>query len=106
MRMVAGSLLIVYEGDELALERALNAVETAAPPETSESLLPSHPSAAAANRNPPAYAVKLIDFAHTKIQEGLGPDEGVLLGLKTTMSLLEGRIKEVQEVIGSSESIA
>jgi 1D-myo-inositol-tetrakisphosphate 5-kinase/inositol-polyphosphate multikinase len=107
MRMVAASLLIIYEGDELALERALiNTVveepETA-PPESNEYLLPSHPSVPATNRNPPAYAVKVIDFAHTKIQEGLGPDEGVLLGLKTTMSLLEGRIKEVQEVIGSSE---
>jgi inositol-polyphosphate multikinase len=112
MRMIGGSVLIVYEGDELVLETALNVlprVETAPPSASSssdrnQSVLPSQPSAVAANRNPPIYAVKVIDFAHTKIQEGLGPDEGVLLGLRTTISLLQGRIKEVQEVIGSSES--
>jgi len=111
MRMIGGSVLIVYEGDELVLETALNVlcgrVETAPPSasssERNQSVLPSQPSAVAANRNLPVYAVKVIDFAHTKIQEGLGPDEGVLLGLRTTISLLEGRIKEVQEVIESSE---
>lgn len=33
--------------------------------------------------------MRLIDFAHTRNAEGEGPDEGVLLGLRTVQSLLE-----------------
>lgn len=43
-----------------------------------------------------AYAVKLIDFAHLKVVPGEGPDQGVLKGIDTTISLLEGRFKEVE----------
>jgi len=45
---------------------------------------------------PEPYIIKLIDFAHTRYTPGQGPDEGVLLGLDTTISLLEGRIRELQ----------
>jgi inositol-polyphosphate multikinase len=76
MRMVGGSILIIYEGHPERLKAALEGGT--------------------------AFAVKLIDFAHTKLEEGLGPDEGVVLGLDTTISLLEGRIKEVQEALGSA----
>lgn len=41
------------------------------------------------------YTVKLIDFAHTRIKPGHGPDEGVLLGLDTILKLLDGRIEQV-----------
>ncbi|GBE82832.1 hypothetical protein SCP_0412190 [Sparassis crispa] len=46
----------------------------------------------------PPYVVKLIDFAHTRIVPGRGPDEGVLLGLETVLSLLDGRIDEIRAV--------
>jgi len=36
--------------------------------------------------------VRLIDFAHTRLKPGEGPDVGVLKGLDTLMSLLDGRI--------------
>ncbi|PVF98327.1 SAICAR synthase-like protein [Serendipita vermifera] len=79
MRMVGGSVLIVYEGDESVLEKALEAAGDGKEEPTN------------------AYVVKLIDFAHTKLQDGIGPDEGVLKGLDTTISLLEGRIAETKE---------
>lgn len=36
--------------------------------------------------------VRLIDFAHTRLKPGQGPDMGVLKGLDTLLSLLDGRI--------------
>jgi inositol-polyphosphate multikinase len=36
--------------------------------------------------------VRLIDFAHTRLKPGEGPDVGVLKGLDTLLSLLDGRI--------------
>jgi len=41
------------------------------------------------------YVVRLIDFAHTFVTPGSGPDDGVLLGLDTTLGLLNGRIAEI-----------
>lgn len=36
--------------------------------------------------------VRLIDFAHTRLKLGQGPDLGVLKGLDTLLDLLDGRI--------------
>ena len=47
------------------------------------------------NIPPPAFTVKLIDFAHTRVEAGLGPDEGVLLGIDTVLRLLDGRIQQL-----------
>ena len=44
----------------------------------------------------PAFTVKLIDFAHTRLAPGEGPDSGVLLGLDTTLKLVDGRIAQVE----------
>lgn len=87
MRMVGGSILVIYEGEENALQTALAHLDQR-------------------EETGPAYAVKVIDFAHTKLEEGLGPDEGVLFGLKTTIGLLQGRIQEVQEAMASTENVA
>jgi len=97
-RVRAGSLLIIYEGDETALERALRTV----PP---LSTCPASPSSPAADSIflPPArsfeqpllaFDVRLIDFAHTRSALGEGADEGLLLGLQTVVSLLEGWLRE------------
>ncbi|KIO24087.1 hypothetical protein M407DRAFT_244581 [Tulasnella calospora MUT 4182] len=134
MRMVGGSLLIVWEGDEEALkaslsateelpeggltgkhkaeaaaaapaaaERALNEVEVELPggkgaaeeesAETSSSL-----STSSSKKLSLGYAVKMIDFAHTRLAPGEGPDKGVLLGMETTLKLLEGRKAELAVV--------
>ena len=47
LRMVGGSILVVYEGDPEVLKLALSGEVDA-------------------GSRPPAYRVKLIDFAHTK----------------------------------------
>lgn len=123
LRMVGGSVLIIYEGDPTVLARALDAHEEAIienvteqsiqgkeeAKETITTLVGAVADPAAAQPSArdgiiPAYAVKLIDFAHTKVEQGIGQDEGVVLGLDTTISLLEGRIKEVEEVLGSVTS--
>jgi len=41
------------------------------------------------------YAVRLIDFAHTFVKPGSGADEGLLLGLDTTLRLVRSRLEEV-----------
>lgn len=81
MRLVGGSLLIMYEADWNRAEASLigPAKEQTTPP-------------------PLPYTVKLVDFAHARVCTGLGPDEGVLMGLDTMLRLLDGRIAEVGEV--------
>ncbi|KAG9051730.1 hypothetical protein FS842_011114 [Serendipita sp. 407] len=128
LRMVGGSVLVIYEGDSNVLARALDSQEEAVVVDALEQSKTSEQGGAtitsigvggvtagagvgvgggAGGKKPiPAYAVKLIDFAHTKLEEGIGPDEGVVLGLDTTVSLLEGRIKEAEEALGSVESVA
>ncbi|KAH9977832.1 hypothetical protein BGW80DRAFT_1435531 [Lactifluus volemus] len=39
--------------------------------------------------------VRLIDFAHTRLKRGQGPDSGVLKGLDTVLNLLDGRIESL-----------
>ncbi|WVQ81572.1 hypothetical protein IAT38_003696 [Cryptococcus sp. DSM 104549] len=50
-------------------------------------------------RRCPPLTVKMIDFAHTWLVEGEGPDEGVLKGLGVLQGLVEGRRREVEEAI-------
>ncbi|KAI0268314.1 hypothetical protein BC834DRAFT_868835 [Gloeopeniophorella convolvens] len=45
----------------------------------------------------PPCVVRLIDFAHTRMRPGQGPDTGVLTGLDTLLMLLDGRIASVEE---------
>ena len=39
--------------------------------------------------------VRLIDFAHTRLKPGQGPDLGVLKGLDTLLNLLDGRMAAI-----------
>ncbi|KAG8954015.1 hypothetical protein FRC04_000999 [Tulasnella sp. 424] len=132
MRMVGGSLLIVWDGDEEALKVSLSATEevpegtsvsgkrkteaAAAVPAAAERALNEVPmevtgggkgaeeesaetssslSTSSSNKISLGYAVKVIDFAHTRLAPGEGPDKGVLLGIETTLKLLEGRKAEL-----------
>lgn len=49
-------------------------------------------------RLPRPFTLRLIDFAHTRLLDGEGPDEGVLLGLKTVMELVRARIGDLERV--------
>ncbi|RSH95496.1 hypothetical protein EHS25_000588 [Saitozyma podzolica] len=52
-------------------------------------------SDARVKRRCPPLTVRMIDFAHTSLAEGEGPDEGVLRGLGTLRGLVRGRMEEV-----------
>jgi inositol-polyphosphate multikinase len=108
MRMVGGSLLVIWEGDESALEAALdkkvddqmNSEPTSVVDSdvTSEvDIAPTGVSSeyGAGRRTGPPYVVRVIDFAHTHATPGMGPDEGVLKGVDTVLSLLRGRLAEL-----------
>ena len=78
LRMVGGSILVVYEGDPDVLRLALSGEVDA-------------------GSRPPAYRVKLIDFAHTRLKsEQDGVDKGVILGLENTLKYFEGRKEEIK----------
>ncbi|TFY54467.1 hypothetical protein EVG20_g9693 [Dentipellis fragilis] len=108
IRMVGGSLLVLYEAE---WDRAAEGVEW----------LKAHPGQFAEEEDEdededeeegegegegeddemskkagPPFVVKLIDFAHTWLKPGEGPDEGVLKGLDTLIELLDGRREEVR----------
>ncbi|KAF9653875.1 SAICAR synthase-like protein [Thelephora ganbajun] len=85
IRMVGGSFLIIYEGDIERVKQGIALKEDSVEEEEEENTKPG-----------PPYLVKLIDFAHTKVVDGEGPDEGVLLGMDTTLKLLDGRIAQIE----------
>ncbi|ORX38969.1 hypothetical protein BD324DRAFT_649067 [Kockovaella imperatae] len=51
-------------------------------------------------RRCPPFTLKMIDFAHTRLVQGEGRDEGVLLGLRTLRGLIQGRIGQVNADMG------
>ncbi|KAK8870115.1 hypothetical protein IAR55_000685 [Kwoniella newhampshirensis] len=55
-------------------------------------------------RRCPPLRIKMIDFAHTWLAEGEGPDQGVLTGLSTLRRLVEGRRREVEGYIAQSKA--
>ena len=78
LRMVGGSILVIYEGDPDVLRLALS-------------------DEGDAGSRPPAYRVKLVDLAHTKLKsEQDGVDKGVILGLENTLKYLGGRKEEIK----------
>ncbi|KAG2139112.1 uncharacterized protein EDB93DRAFT_707894 [Suillus bovinus] len=108
MRMVGGSVLIVYEGD---WERASKVLSTPSGTTTTEDddddddedeveveidengqiILESIPDEAIEEEEEhqaPLCSLSLIDFAHTRLMDGAGPDEGVLKGIQTMIDLL------------------
>ncbi|KIR31055.1 hypothetical protein I352_06589 [Cryptococcus deuterogattii MMRL2647] len=139
MRFVGASLLIVYEGDPVRLEAALDREEKVRVKgksdgkgngngESERSMFSDDGSIDSDSdededdeydsdeeegydseddpdgkkkderraRKCPALTLKMIDFAHTWLAQGEGPDEGVLKGLRTFRSLVERRLEEVE----------
>lgn len=101
-RMVGGSILVVYEAEweraDAAIKRHLAGPPTAAAEEEDEDEEESDDDDDEENAPPPAFTVKLIDFAHTRIEPGIGTDQGVLLGLDTVLRLLDGRIEDLKKL--------
>ena len=116
IRMVGGSILVVYEADwQRAVEglkvmgsdkegkekRKLNGdVDDDEDDEEEEDEEEEDDDEEDEEGKPkkigPPYSVKLIDFAHTILVPGQGPDEGVLLGMDTVLRLLQARLDEIQ----------
>lgn len=89
VRMVGASVLITYEGDWTRAKEGLQRIEEDEEDEEDED--------ESDDEEKPGlpYVVKLIDFAHTRITPGRGPDEGVLFGLDTLLGLIDGRIEQL-----------
>jgi len=121
MRMVGGSILIMYEGD---WERASKALTTPSLTDTTEAdedddddeveveidengqvVLESIPSEMIdeeeeeGEHQAPLCSVSLIDFAHTRLTKGQGADEGVLKGIQTMIDLVRQRREGVAAIL-------
>ncbi|PFH53547.1 hypothetical protein AMATHDRAFT_54727 [Amanita thiersii Skay4041] len=94
LRMVAGSLLVIYEADWARAEEMLKCGYVVEEEEEEEDEEESDEDEK--KKNGPPFVVKLIDFAHTRVATGEGPDEGVLKGIDTVLRLIDGRIRELE----------
>ena len=97
--MVGGSFLIIYEGDLERVKQGIALLEESAEEEEDDEDEEEDEEDVDEENIKPGLAclVKLIDFAHTTVVAGEGPDEGALLGMDTTLKLLDGRIVQIKE---------
>lgn len=109
MRFVGASILLVYEGDQAKLQEAFDHVDTGkvrgdgAEPDVAivDDDEDDEDERSEASEDQveicPPITLRMIDFAHTWLVEGEGPDRGVLKGVETLEKLLEGRLITLQE---------
>ena len=93
IRMVGASLLIIYEADWNRAEQSLipfNEEEYEKDDDEDDDEDESN-----SKRPGPPFVVKLIDFAHTRLAPGEGPDRSVLIGMETILKLLDMRLGEI-----------
>ncbi|KAF8507999.1 hypothetical protein JB92DRAFT_3083974 [Gautieria morchelliformis] len=108
MRMVGCSLLVVYEADWDLLRQHLQSwppdprldeedgsADADGDSEAEEDADSDDTAASDDDRARPPYLAKLIDFGHTSLRAGAGPDMGVIMGLDTTITLFGNRMEEV-----------
>jgi len=117
MRMVGGSILIVYEGDWERASKALSTPSGALTTEEEDSdddeveveidengqiILESIPDEVMdeeEEHQAPLCSLSLIDFAHTRLTKGQGADEGVLKGIQTMIDLVRQRRENVAAML-------
>jgi inositol-polyphosphate multikinase len=101
MRMVGGSILVIYEADWDTLKQGLHSLscDTSTDEDDvdddADAERDSNDAEDSDDEQGPPYLIKLIDFGHTRLREGEGPDAGVILGLDTTISLFKNRFEEL-----------
>ena len=100
IRMIGGSLLIVYEADWTRAEQSLTAFNEEDDEDDEDMDLDMEDDSddedeSNSKRPGPPFVAKLIDFAHTRLAPGEGPDQGVLLGMDTVLKLLDARLTEI-----------
>ncbi|KAG6375733.1 hypothetical protein JVT61DRAFT_2579 [Boletus reticuloceps] len=128
VRMVGGSVLIIYEGDweraaaasgygggpgdvevesgeeedqiEVEVDEQGEIVVESIPGETFE----ASSEGSSIDQRPRLYTISLIDFAHTRVVPGGGPDQGVLMGMDTLIRLVDHRKQEVAALIEVEKS--
>ena len=100
-RMYSASILMVYEGDEQALEAALREEDILRTSEAEEQQrnIEAVPDTSAEDNDdnddddededivPKVHDVRLIDFAHAQWTPGQGPDENVLHGVRSVLAI-------------------
>lgn len=102
-RMYSASVLIVYEGDSEALETLMgNPPKTPRTDERAPTALEIQKSEDEEDdeeeeERPTTHRVKMIDFAHAKWEQGKGPDENVIKGLKNIEQQLDLLIARFDE---------
>lgn len=102
-RMYSASILMVYEGDKEAMERALEEEEQAAASKLASSENEDDQDEDNDEdddddvEKPKISTMRLIDFAHAAWTPGQGPDENVLQGVGSVLKILErlGRENDV-----------
>ncbi|OJA08942.1 hypothetical protein AZE42_07503 [Rhizopogon vesiculosus] len=120
MRMIGGSILIVYEGDWARASKVFSTPSGTGTTEEEEEdddddeveveidengqiVLESIPDEAMDEdedeKGAPLCSLSLIDFAHTRLTEGQGADEGVLKGIQTIIDLVRQRREKVAAML-------
>lgn len=101
-RMYSASVLIVYEGDADTLSSLMSdgkektpRVDERAP--TTQEVAKSEAEEVEDEEEgpPPAFKVKLIDFAHAQWTSGTGPDENMIKGLKNIEQQMDALIAKL-----------
>ena len=106
IRMVGASLLIIYEADWTRAEQSLTSSsdEEDERDEVNDDIDnddddddddDDDEDENTSKRPGPPFVVKLIDFAHTRLKPGEGPDQGLLFGMETILKLLDARLEEI-----------
>ena len=98
--MVGASLLIIYEADWTRAEQSLTSSseeeeEKEEDDDMDEDDDDDEEDENNSKRLGPPFVVKLIDFAHTRLAPGEGPDQSVLIGMDTVLKLLDARLEEI-----------
>lgn len=122
MRMVGGSILIIYEGDWDRASKVLSTPSRTGPMEKDDDeeqeeeieveidengqvVLESIPNEVMdeeeeeEEEQAPLCSLSLIDFAHTRFTKGQGADEGVLKGIQTVIDLVRQRRDKVAAIL-------
>jgi inositol-polyphosphate multikinase len=96
IRMVGASLLIIYEADWTRAEHSLTSFSEEDDEKDEDDDIDDDDDDESNSKQPgPPFVVKLIDFAHTRLAPGEGPDESVLIGMDTILKLLDARLGEI-----------
>ncbi|KAK6007974.1 hypothetical protein QM012_004788 [Aureobasidium pullulans] len=111
-RMYSASLLFVYEGDPRARKEALDsAISRTAQDRDSDGLLDKRLGVTReesedideeddddeedGQADPKLFDIKMIDFAHAQWTPGQGPDENMLVGIRSVRKVLKSLMKQV-----------